>query len=253
MQRAGLCWPTVSATRSPRAPSGLIDLATLTGAVIIALGSTYAGLMSNDEELAERITSAGERTGEIVWRLPLHPEYEELVKGNLRRPRQRAGSPQGGHDRGRQLPRELRGRRALGASRHRRLRLGSGPRLRRQGRLWLRRAPARRAGALLRPPRCSSQITQPALRAACDRRPRCAARIDVGTVPAGLALDLHEFHGRSRRQRRRRVGAAERTDTVASSTPWTSRAGILQRNVRQRVRRLRIGPGAHRASRPSVR
>jgi len=59
----------------------LVDLATLTGAVIIALGSTYAGLMSNDEELAGRISRAGERTGEIVWRLPLHKEYEELVKG----------------------------------------------------------------------------------------------------------------------------------------------------------------------------
>jgi leucyl aminopeptidase len=59
----------------------IVDLATLTGAVIIALGSTYAGLMSNDEELTEHITAAGERTGEIVWRLPLHPEYDELVAG----------------------------------------------------------------------------------------------------------------------------------------------------------------------------
>jgi leucyl aminopeptidase len=59
----------------------IVDVATLTGAVIIALGSTHAGLMSTDEELAERIRSAGQRTGEIVWRLPLHPEYDELVKG----------------------------------------------------------------------------------------------------------------------------------------------------------------------------
>src|SRR5262249_7665748 len=59
----------------------IVDLATLTGAVIIALGSTYAGLISNDDGLAQRITEAGERTGEIVWRLPLHPEYEELIKG----------------------------------------------------------------------------------------------------------------------------------------------------------------------------
>jgi leucyl aminopeptidase len=58
-----------------------VDLATLTGAVIVALGSTYAGLMSNDDELAARIAAAGERTGEIVWRLPLHEEYEELIKG----------------------------------------------------------------------------------------------------------------------------------------------------------------------------
>ncbi|MGA2319290.1 MAG: leucyl aminopeptidase [Solirubrobacteraceae bacterium] len=59
----------------------IVDLATLTGAVIIALGSTYAGLIANDEELAERVARAGERTGEIVWRLPLHEEYDELIKG----------------------------------------------------------------------------------------------------------------------------------------------------------------------------
>jgi leucyl aminopeptidase len=59
----------------------IVDLATLTGAVIVALGSTYAGLMSNDDELAAKITAAGEQTGEIVWRLPLHEEYEELIKG----------------------------------------------------------------------------------------------------------------------------------------------------------------------------
>jgi leucyl aminopeptidase len=59
----------------------IVDLATLTGAVIVALGSTYAGLMSNDDRLAAQISAAGERTGEIVWRLPLHEEYEELIKG----------------------------------------------------------------------------------------------------------------------------------------------------------------------------
>jgi leucyl aminopeptidase len=59
----------------------IIDLATLTGAVIIALGSTYAGLMSNDDRFAERILAAGQSTGEIVWRLPLHEEYAELIKG----------------------------------------------------------------------------------------------------------------------------------------------------------------------------
>ncbi len=59
----------------------IVDLATLTGAVIVALGSTYAGLMSNDDELAARIDAAGSSTGEIVWRLPLHDEYSELVKG----------------------------------------------------------------------------------------------------------------------------------------------------------------------------
>jgi leucyl aminopeptidase len=59
----------------------LVDLATLTGAVIIALGSTYAGLMSNNDELADRIGQAGQRSGEIVWRLPLHREYDQLIRG----------------------------------------------------------------------------------------------------------------------------------------------------------------------------
>jgi leucyl aminopeptidase len=59
----------------------IVDLATLTGAVIVALGSTYAGLMSNDDALAERLLEAGERSGEILWRLPLHAEYDELIKG----------------------------------------------------------------------------------------------------------------------------------------------------------------------------
>jgi leucyl aminopeptidase len=59
----------------------IVDLATLTGAVIVALGSTYAGLMSNDDDLAERLRRAGEHSGEIVWRLPLHEEYDKLLKG----------------------------------------------------------------------------------------------------------------------------------------------------------------------------
>ncbi|HEX5308764.1 MAG TPA: leucyl aminopeptidase [Solirubrobacteraceae bacterium] len=59
----------------------IVDLATLTGAVIIALGSTHAGLISNDDELATRLIEAGQRSGEILWRLPLHEEYDELIKG----------------------------------------------------------------------------------------------------------------------------------------------------------------------------
>ncbi len=61
----------------------IVDLATLTGAVEVALGSTYAGLISNDDTLAEAVTEAGEITGELVWRLPLHPEYKELMKGTV--------------------------------------------------------------------------------------------------------------------------------------------------------------------------
>jgi leucyl aminopeptidase len=59
----------------------IVDIATLTGAVTAALGSTYAGLLANDDALAERMSDCGQRTGELVWRLPLHPAYAELVKG----------------------------------------------------------------------------------------------------------------------------------------------------------------------------
>ena len=59
----------------------IVDLATLTGAVIVALGSTYAGLISNDDAFAEEVEGAATRTGELAWRLPLHPEYKELTKG----------------------------------------------------------------------------------------------------------------------------------------------------------------------------
>lgn len=59
----------------------IVDLATLTGAIITALGNTYAGLFSNDDEWCARVKAAGDATGEIAWRLPLHPEYSEIIKG----------------------------------------------------------------------------------------------------------------------------------------------------------------------------
>jgi leucyl aminopeptidase len=59
----------------------IVDLATLTGAIIIALGSTYAGLFSNDDNWYDEVEAACNATGELGWRLPLHPEYLELTKG----------------------------------------------------------------------------------------------------------------------------------------------------------------------------
>ena len=59
----------------------LIDLATLTGAIIVSLGSTHAGLFSGDDEWAAEIEAAGRACGEIVWRLPLHAEYADMIKG----------------------------------------------------------------------------------------------------------------------------------------------------------------------------
>ncbi|BDA84050.1 putative cytosol aminopeptidase [Aureimonas sp. SA4125] len=64
-------------------PKFMIDLATLTGAVIVALGNHQAGLFSNNDELSERLHEAGKATGEKVWRLPLGPEYDKLIEGKF--------------------------------------------------------------------------------------------------------------------------------------------------------------------------
>jgi leucyl aminopeptidase len=66
-----------------RGAERIVDVATLTGAVLIALGSTYAALISNDDELAAAVEAAATASGELVWRLPLHPEYKELTKGTV--------------------------------------------------------------------------------------------------------------------------------------------------------------------------
>lgn len=63
-------------------PRALIDLATLTGGIVIALGMVRAGLMSNNEDLAAALFSAGERTHERLWRMPLDEDYFELIKGD---------------------------------------------------------------------------------------------------------------------------------------------------------------------------
>ncbi len=60
-------------------PDVVIDLATLTGAIIIALGQTYAGLFSNDDALAQQLSDAGYRQGEKLWRLPLDKDYDKMI------------------------------------------------------------------------------------------------------------------------------------------------------------------------------
>jgi leucyl aminopeptidase len=60
-------------------PKFMVDLATLTGAIMVALGTEYAGLFSNNDELAERLTKTGLATGERVWRMPLGPEYDKQI------------------------------------------------------------------------------------------------------------------------------------------------------------------------------
>jgi leucyl aminopeptidase len=76
-------------------PKFMIDLATLTGAIMVALGTEHAGLFSNNDELAERITRCGLETGERVWRMPLGPEYDKLIDSQFA-DMKNAGSRHGG-------------------------------------------------------------------------------------------------------------------------------------------------------------
>jgi leucyl aminopeptidase len=64
-------------------PKFIIDLATLTGAIVQALGYEHAGVFSNDDQLVNRIQSAGRYTGERVWQLPLDPFYDKMIKSKI--------------------------------------------------------------------------------------------------------------------------------------------------------------------------
>jgi leucyl aminopeptidase len=64
-------------------PAFMINLATLTGAILVALAQEYAGIFSNNDELAERLFKSGEATGEKVWRLPLSPEYDKMMDSKV--------------------------------------------------------------------------------------------------------------------------------------------------------------------------
>ncbi|MDK9700307.1 MAG: leucyl aminopeptidase [bacterium] len=64
-------------------PRGVIDLATLTGAIVIALGHHATGLFTNDEDLANKVIAAGERAGEHCWRMPMFDEYRAQIKSDV--------------------------------------------------------------------------------------------------------------------------------------------------------------------------
>ena len=64
-------------------PHTMIDLATLTGAIRIALGTEYGGLFSNDDDLASKLYDAGVKSGEKLWRMPLHDKYDAMLKSDI--------------------------------------------------------------------------------------------------------------------------------------------------------------------------
>jgi leucyl aminopeptidase len=64
-------------------PKFIVDLATLTGAIVVALADVYAGLFSNDDELAKKIETCGAYVGERAWRLPIGEEYDEMINSDI--------------------------------------------------------------------------------------------------------------------------------------------------------------------------
>jgi leucyl aminopeptidase len=60
-------------------PSAIVDLATLTGAIIISLGNEYAGLFANNDDLATQLTKAGEESGEKLWRMPMGEAFDRMI------------------------------------------------------------------------------------------------------------------------------------------------------------------------------
>ena len=73
----------LSFTEAKFKPRFMIDLATLTGAIIMALGEEYAGLFSNNDELSNKLFKVGEKVKEKVWRLPLHENYDKLINSPI--------------------------------------------------------------------------------------------------------------------------------------------------------------------------
>ncbi len=76
-------------------PAAIVELSTLTGAIIIALGTQTTGMMATDQALADRVSRAGEASGERVWQLPLWPEYHDMIKSEIADLKNLGGRPAG--------------------------------------------------------------------------------------------------------------------------------------------------------------
>jgi leucyl aminopeptidase len=76
-------------------PACALDIATLTGAIVIALGHVATGVMGTDDKLVEEVRGAGERAGERAWPLPLWDEYRDLIKSDIADVKNSGGRPAG--------------------------------------------------------------------------------------------------------------------------------------------------------------
>ena len=123
-------------------PRFMVDLATLTGAMIVALGHEYAGMFSNDDALAQKLSAAGQATGEKVWRFPLDDAYDQLIRSDIADMKNIGGRPAGSISAAQFIQRFV-NKQAVGASRHRRRGVEhQGCTMRAEGRHGVRRAAA---------------------------------------------------------------------------------------------------------------
>jgi leucyl aminopeptidase len=76
-------------------PRAIIDLATLTGAIGVALGTDHAGLFANNDELAAQLVGAGLATGEKLWRMPMGPAYDKIIDSRFADVKNSGGRPAG--------------------------------------------------------------------------------------------------------------------------------------------------------------
>jgi leucyl aminopeptidase len=76
-------------------PKFIVDLATLTGAIIVGLGHEYAGMFSNDDGLSQKLSAAGQATGERVWRMPLDEAYDKQIRSDIADMKNVGGRPGG--------------------------------------------------------------------------------------------------------------------------------------------------------------
>jgi leucyl aminopeptidase len=76
-------------------PKFMVNLATLTGAIVVGLGHEYGGLFSNNDQLAERLAKAGDATGEKLWRMPLHDNFDKQIKSDIADMKNVGGRPGG--------------------------------------------------------------------------------------------------------------------------------------------------------------
>jgi leucyl aminopeptidase len=85
----------IAYTQEKYSPVFMVDLATLTGAIIVGLGHEYGGMFSNNDELSERLAAAGKAVGEKLWRMPLDDAYDKALRSDIADMKNVGGRPAG--------------------------------------------------------------------------------------------------------------------------------------------------------------